>query len=188
LDRFGAKIIAVSDHTGGVFNQNGLDVNKLIDHAAKHSHLGGYNQDCDRITNEELLKLECEVLIPAALERQITEQNVRQLRCRILAEAANGPTTFEADDVLRETDIVVIPDILCNAGGVIVSYFEWVQDLQSFFWTEGEVNDNLYRMLETAYHHGLQRAKTQKLYSRDAALALGISRIAQAKQMLGLFP
>jgi glutamate dehydrogenase (NAD(P)+) len=188
LERFGAKIIAVSDHTGGVVNKNGLDVNKLIDYASQHGHLGGYNHDCDRIANEELLQLECEVLIPAALERQITEKNVRKLHCRILAEAANGPTTFEADDILRESDMLVIPDILCNAGGVIVSYFEWVQDLQSFFWTEGEVNDKLYRMLETAYHQVLHRAKTQKLYTRDAALALGISRIAQAKQMLGLFP
>jgi glutamate dehydrogenase (NAD(P)+) len=165
-----------------------LDVHKLVDYASQHSHLGGYSHDCERITNQELLQLECDVLIPAALERQITEKNVRKLHCRIVAEAANGPTTYEADDVLRESDVLVIPDILCNAGGVIVSYFEWVQDLQSFFWTEGEVNDKLYRMLETAYHQVLQRAKAQKLYTRDAALALGISRIAQAKQMLGLFP
>jgi len=132
--------------------------------------------------------MECDVLIPAALERQITEKNVGRLRCRVLAEAANGPTTVEADDALRHSDVFVIPDILCNAGGVIVSYFEWVQDLQSFFWSEAEVNDKLYRMLETAYHQVLQFAKAQKLYTRDAALALGIQRIAHAKQTLGLFP
>jgi len=128
------------------------------------------------------------VLIPAALERQITEKNVGKLRCRVLAEAANGPTTYEADGVLRQSDIFLIPDILCNAGGVIVSYFEWVQDLQSFFWTEAEVNDKLYRQLEMAYHQVLQFAKKHKLYMRDAALALGINRIAQAKQIRGLFP
>jgi glutamate dehydrogenase (NAD(P)+) len=107
----------------------------------------------------------------------------------VLAEAANGPTTIEADNVLRQRDdIFVIPDVLCNAGGVIVSYFEWVQDLQSFFWTEAEVNDKLYRQLEAAYQQVLQMARKNKLYMRDAALALGISRIAQAKQIRGLFP
>jgi len=188
LYRFGAKIIGVSDYTGGLYNLKGLDVNKLVDYAASHGHFGEYKEDCERISNEELLELECDVLIPAALERQITEKNVRKLRCRVLAEAANGPTTYEADDVLRGSDIFLIPDILCNAGGVIVSYFEWVQDLQSFFWTEAEVNDKLYRQLETAYHQVLQFAKKHNLYMRDAALALGISRIAQAKQIRGLFP
>lgn len=188
LQRQGAKIIGVSDHTGGLFNKNGLDVNKLLDYQEKKGNLEGFRDRCEPISNEELLQLECEVLIPAAIERQITEKNVGKLRCRILAEAANGPTTPEADDVLRGTDIVVIPDILCNAGGVIVSYFEWVQDLQSFFWTEGEVNDRLYRMLEAAYHEVLNFQKRHNLYSRDAALALGIGRIAHAKRTLGLFP
>jgi len=188
LYRFGAKVIGVSDYTGGLYNPNGLDVNKLMDYAASHGNFGEYNDDCERISNEELLTLECDVLIPAALERQITEKNVGKLRCRVLAEAANGPTTYEADGVLRQSDIFLIPDILCNAGGVIVSYFEWVQDLQSFFWTEAEVNDKLYRQLEMAYHQVLQFAKKHKLYMRDAALALGINRIAQAKQIRGLFP
>jgi glutamate dehydrogenase (NAD(P)+) len=188
LHRFGSKIIAVTDYTGGVYNKNGLDLGKLFEHQRLHGSLAGYTEDGDRITNDELLQMECEVLIPAALERQITEKNVRKLRCRILAEAANGPTTVEADDELRKTDVFVIPDILCNAGGVIVSYFEWVQDLQSFFWSEAEVNDKLYRMLETAYHEVLQFSKAQNLYTRDAALALGIRRIAHAKQTLGLFP
>jgi glutamate dehydrogenase (NAD(P)+) len=144
---------------------------------------------CEPVTNDELLQLECEVLVPAALERQITGKNVGKLHCRVLAEAANGPTTVEADTVLRQRDdIFLVPDVLCNAGGVIVSYFEWVQDLQSFFWTEAEVNDKLYRQLELAYQQVLQMAKKQKLYMRDAALALGISKIAQAKQIRGLFP
>ena len=189
LHRFGAKIIGVSDFNGGLHNPQGLDVNKLIDHATQHGSLEGFVDGCEPITNEELLQLECEVLIPAALERQITGKNVGKIRCRVLAEAANGPTTIEADSVLRQRDdIFLIPDVLCNAGGVIVSYFEWVQDLQSFFWTEAEVNDKLYRQLELAYQQVLQMAKKQKLYMRDAALALGISKIAQAKQVRGLFP
>jgi glutamate dehydrogenase (NAD(P)+) len=189
LYRFGAKIIAVSDYTGGFFNPKGLDVNALIDHVGKTGNLGEYAGDGERITNEELLELKCDVLIPAALERQITEKNVGRLKCRVLAEAANGPTTYEADEVLRQNkDLFLIPDILCNAGGVIVSYFEWVQDLQSFFWSEAEVNDKLYRQMETAYQQVLQFAKKNNLYMRDAALALGISKIAQAKQLRGLFP
>ena len=189
LHRFGAKIIGVSDFTGGVHNPQGLDVNKLIDYATQHGSLEGFVDGCEPITNDELLQLECEVLVPAALERQITGKNVGKIRCRVLAEAANGPTTVEADTVLRQRDdIFLIPDVLCNAGGVIVSYFEWVQDLQSFFWTEAEVNDKLYRQLELAYQQVLQMAKKQKLYMRDAALALGISKIAQAKQVRGLFP
>jgi glutamate dehydrogenase (NAD(P)+) len=188
LYRFGAKIVGVSDHTGGLFHAQGLDVNHLIDYAAQRGSLEGCNSG-ERITNDELLQLECDVLVPAALERQITKKNVGKLRCRVLAEAANGPTTIEADNVLRQRDdIFVIPDILCNAGGVIVSYFEWVQDLQSFFWSEAEVNDKLYRQLESAYQQVTQLARKQKLYMRDAALALGISKIAQAKQVRGLFP
>jgi glutamate dehydrogenase (NAD(P)+) len=188
LSGLGSKIIAVTDYTGGVFNENGLDMSRLVEHQRRHGNLAGFTGGGDRITNEELLQMDCEVLIPAALERQITDKNVGKLRCRVLAEAANGPTTVEADDALRKSDIFVIPDILCNAGGVIVSYFEWVQDLQSFFWSEAEVNDKLYRMLETAYHQVLQFARAQNLYNRDAALALGIHRIAHAKQTLGLFP
>jgi len=164
-------------------------VNAMIDYVAKQGHLGEYKGDADRVSNEELLELQCDVLIPAALERQITEKNVSKLKCRVLAEAANGPTTYEADEILRQNkDLFLIPDILCNAGGVIVSYFEWVQDLQSFFWTEAEVNDKLYRQMETAYHQVLQFAKKNNLYMRDAALAIGISKIAEAKRLRGLFP
>ncbi|HUJ71151.1 MAG TPA: Glu/Leu/Phe/Val dehydrogenase [Verrucomicrobiae bacterium] len=189
LHRFGARIVGISDYTGGVFSSKGLDVNQLIDYAAKQGGLEGFHEGCDRITNEELLQLECEVLVPAALERQITGANVGKIRCRVLAEAANGPTTIEADAVLRQRDdILVIPDVLCNAGGVIVSYFEWVQDLQSFFWGEAEVNDKLYRQLELAYQQVVQMARKNKLYMRDAALALGIAKVAQAKQVRGLFP
>ena len=188
LHRFGAKIIAVSDYTGGLYRAEGLDPNALIDFVAAGGVLHDY-RDADHITNAQLLELGCDVLIPAALERQITGDNVRRLKCRVLAEAANGPTTTEADAVLREQkDITVIPDVLCNAGGVIVSYFEWVQDLQSFFWSEAEVNDKLYRQLEAAHQQVQQYSKKTGFYIRDAALALGITRIVEAKKQRGLFP
>lgn len=188
LHRFGAKIIAVSDVKGGLYRKDGLDPHALTEFLQRGHSLTNY-PDADHITNAELLALDCDVLIPAAVERQITEHNVRQLRCRILAEAANGPTTAEADAILRDqTDIHVIPDILCNAGGVIVSYFEWVQDLQSFFWSEAEVRDRLYRQLEAAHHQVQQYRKKTGFYIRDAALALGITRIIEAKKLRGLFP
>jgi len=127
--------------------------------------------------------------VPAALERQITAANAAKIQCRILAEAANGPTTPEADSMLNQrSEIFVIPDVLCNAGGVVVSYFEWVQDLQSFFWGETEVMDKLFRTLETAFSQTVNLAKKQKLPMRLAALSLGIKRVQQAKRMRGLFP
>jgi glutamate dehydrogenase (NAD(P)+) len=128
-------------------------------------------------------------LVPAALERQITAENAASIQCRILAEAANGPTTPDADVILnKREDLFLIPDILCNAGGVVVSYFEWVQDLQSFFWSEAEVMDKLYRILETAFTQTLNMSRQQKLPMRMAALSLGIKRVAEAKQLRGLFP
>ena len=127
--------------------------------------------------------------MPAALERQITAENAANIQCRILAEAANGPTTPDADVILnKREDLFLIPDILCNAGGVVVSYFEWVQDLQSFFWSEAEVMDKLYRILETAFTQTLNMSRQQKLPMRMAALSLGIKRVAEAKQLRGLFP
>ncbi len=187
LSLHGTKIIAVSDYTGGVYRKEGLHLDQLADHVAKTRGVAGFKGG-DSITNEELLSMKCDVLIPAALERQVTGENVKKLRCRILAEAANGPTTIEADKVLRESDIFVIPDVLCNSGGVIVSYFEWVQDLQNFFWTEVEVNDRLYRILEQAFSQVMQFAKREKLYHRDAALAIGVKKVADAKKVRGLFP
>ncbi len=188
LQKFGAKIIAVSDSSGGVYNKNGLDVAKLIELHDSGKRFAELKDHGDPITNEELLALDCDVLIPAALERVINADNVKKLRCRVIAEGANGPTTPEADAILRDSDIFIIPDILCNAGGVIVSYFEWVQDLQSFFWSEAEVNDKLYRQLEHAFHEVLSLSRKNKWTMRDAALALGINRVAQAKQARGLFP
>jgi glutamate dehydrogenase (NAD(P)+) len=166
----------------------GLDLWKLQEHLDRTHSLDGFGEG-ERISNEQLLELPCDVLVPAALERQITGQNAARLKCRILAEGANGPTTPDADLVLdQREDVFVIPDILCNAGGVIVSYFEWVQDLQSFFWTETEVMDKLFRILEGSFHQTLQLSRREKISMRSAALTLGIKRVRDAKQMRGLFP
>jgi glutamate dehydrogenase (NAD(P)+) len=143
----------------------------------------------EAISNEQLLVTPCDILAPAALERQITGANVGKIKCRILAEAANGPTTIEADAALEQRpEIFVIPDVLCNAGGVVVSYFEWVQDLQSFFWTESEVTDKLFRILETAFAQTLNLSRKQNMPMRQAALSLGVSRLREAKNLRGLFP
>jgi len=188
LAKYGVKIIAVSDAFGGIFNAKGLDLWELEKHVAKTRTVAGF-PGSEPITNEQLLVTPCEILVPAALERQITEANAGQIRCRILAEGANGPTTPEADRILEQRDdIFVIPDILCNAGGVVVSYFEWVQDLQSFFWTESEVVDKLFRILETAFTQTLNSSRKNKVSMRMAALTLGIQRVHDAKRTRGLFP
>jgi glutamate dehydrogenase (NAD(P)+) len=188
LSKYGAKIIAVSDTFGGVHNPNGLDVWKLDQYALEKNTISGFPGG-EPISNEQLLTTPCDILVPAALERQITERNAGKIQCRILAEAANGPTTPDADAILEQRpEIFVIPDILCNAGGVVVSYFEWVQDLQSFFWNETEVTDKLFRILETAFTQTLTLARKQKLTMRQAALSLGISRVRDAKKIRGLFP
>ncbi|MBU6401301.1 MAG: Glu/Leu/Phe/Val dehydrogenase [Verrucomicrobia bacterium] len=188
LAKYGVKVMAVSDVNGGVFNAKGLDLWALEKHVAAQRTVVGF-PEADPITNEQLLLTPCDILVPAALERQITEANAGRIRCRILAEAANGPTTPEADRILAERDgVFVIPDILCNAGGVVVSYFEWVQDLQSFFWTETEVVDKLFRILEGAFVQILNLSRKQKLSMRLAALSLGVKRVQEAKRMRGLFP
>jgi len=188
LARHGAKIIAVSDAFGGVTNPRGLDLRKLDEHVTRTRTVTGFSEG-DAISNEDLLMLKCDILVPAAMERQITELNAARLQCRILAEAANGPTTPEADAILdQREDVFVIPDILCNAGGVIVSYFEWVQDLQSFFWGETEITDKLFRTLETAYTQTLTMSRKEKISMRLAALCLGVKRVQEAKHIRGLFP
>ncbi len=188
LDGFGANIIAVSDVFGGVYNARGLDLAKLNAHVARHRTVKGF-AEAEPVTNDQLLLIPCDVLVPAAMERQITGANAGQIQCRILAEGANGPTTPEADAILaRRDEILVIPDILCNAGGVVVSYFEWVQDLQSFFWSETEVMERLYRILDEAFDRVWHRARDQKTSLRMAALGVGIQRVREAKTLRGLFP
>ena len=188
LARYGAKIIAVSDVSGGIYNAKGLDLFALEKFVAEKKTVGGF-PNSEPVTNEHLLLIPCDILVPAALERQITKANAGKIKCRILAEAANGPTTPEADAILQDRpEIFVIPDVLCNAGGVVVSYFEWVQDLQSFFWSETEITDKLFRILENAFTQILTLSRKQKIPMRTAALSLGIKRVQEAKRIRGLFP
>jgi len=188
LARYGAKVIAVSDVRGGIYNREGLDLGKLEKHIAQTKTVLGFPES-EPISNDELLLLPCDILVPAAMEWQITAANAGKIQCRILAEAANGPTTPEADVILNQRpEIFIIPDVLCNAGGVVVSYFEWVQDLQSFFWGETEVVDKLFRILETAWTKILLLSRKQKIPMRLAALSLGVKRVQEAKRMRGLFP
>jgi len=188
MARQGIKIIAVSDAFGGLYHSKGIDLAKLDEHVSKTRSVVGFD-GAEAITNEQLLVTPCDVLVPAALERQITAENAAKIQCRILAEGANGPTTPEADAIIAQRpEIFLIPDILCNAGGVVVSYFEWVQDLQSFFWDEGEVMSKLYRILEQSFMHTVNFAKKRGVSMRFAALSLGIQRVHEAKQMRGLFP
>lgn len=188
MARQGIKIIGVSDALGGLYNPKGIDLSKLDEHVAKTRSVVGF-EGAEVISNEQLLVTPCDVLVPAAMERQITAENAAKIQCRILAEGANGPTTPEADAIIAQRpEIFVIPDILCNAGGVVVSYFEWVQDLQSFFWDEGEVMSKLYRILEQAFVQTVNFAKKRNIGMRFAALSLGIQRVHEAKQMRGLFP
>jgi glutamate dehydrogenase (NAD(P)+) len=187
LARHGVKIIAISDVLGGIYNRQGIDLWKLEKHAQAQQTVVGF-PEAEPLSNEQLLELPCEILIPAALERQITERNAGKIQCRILAEAANGPTTPEADQILEQREIFIIPDILCNAGGVIVSYFEWVQDLQSFFWTETEVVDKLFRILEGAFTQTLAQSRKRKISMRLAALSFGVNRVYEARKIRGLFP
>src|SRR5207248_481644 len=186
--KYGVKVIAVSDVNGGIYSKKGIDLWALEKHVAEMKSVANF-PGTEPITNEQLLVTPCDILVPAALERQITAANAARIQCRILAEAANGPTTPDADVIIeKRPEIFVIPDILCNAGGVIVSYFEWVQDLQSFFWTESEVVDKLFRILETAFTQVLALHRKQKISMRLAALSHGVRRVQEAKKTRGLFP
>jgi len=185
----GMKVIGLSDISGAYHRTRGIDVNYAEKYAAQHGSLAGFD-GADRISADDLLTLPCDVLVPAALEAVITEKNAGQLKCRILAEAANGPTTPAADQILfqRWNEIFVIPDILCNAGGVVVSYFEWVQGLQQFFWNESEVMDKLFRILEQAFTAVIKRSREAGIPHRMSAMAIGVERVMMAKKSRGLFP
>jgi glutamate dehydrogenase (NAD(P)+) len=183
----GARIVAISDVSAGICDSTGLDLGAVDRWIAEHRFLKGF-PGADSITKDELLTLPCEVLIPAAIGGQITEANAGRLQCRILAEGANGPTTLEADAILAERGIFVIPDILANAGGVTVSYFEWVQDAQQFFWSEEEVNQRLTGIMQRAFHDVLGLALAQKSDLRTAAMIRSVGRVAEAKRRRGVFP
>lgn len=185
----GVKVIAVGDRLGCVKNTKGLDIPALHKYVAAHpmKSVSGFPGG-EPISMEELLATKCTILVPAALERVITGANAAKLRCRILAEGANGPTTPDADAILADSDIFVIPDVLCNAGGVTVSYFEWVQDLQQFMWSEQQVNEKLRELMLAAFAKVRNLAKSRGLSNRTAALSLGVSKVATEKQKRGLFP
>jgi glutamate dehydrogenase (NAD(P)+) len=188
MQEYGARVIAVSDVQGGIFNPKGLDVSELL---TRYKTRGQSLRDTklgDWLSNDELLQLDCSVLVPAALSEQITKHNAAKLRCRILAEGANGPTTLEADRILQDQGVFIIPDILANSGGVIVSYFEWVQDVQRFFWKETDIQERLQDILISAFHRTLQFSISKKTSMRMAALMSGIDKVAQAHLHRGLYP
>jgi glutamate dehydrogenase (NAD(P)+) len=185
----GMKVVGISDHTACLYDPRGIDIAAADRHAAQHGTLSDFHLG-ERVEPDEFLTLPCDVLVPAAVESVIDGENAGKLRCRVLAEAANGPTTPEADEILNQrwAEIFVIPDILCNAGGVIVSYFEWVQDLQNFFWSDIEITDRLYRILETAFAAVIKRSKERKIPHRMSALSIGVERVLASRQARGLFP
>jgi glutamate dehydrogenase (NAD(P)+) len=189
LARQGVKIIGVSDHTSCYFDRRGLDVDAMVAHTAKNGSLAGYSTEL-AFDPDQLLVQKCDILIPAAIERVIDGEVAAKIDCRILAEAANGPTTPEADVVLdqRRKEIFVIPDILCNSGGVIVSYFEWVQDLQQLFWGKTEVITRLKGLLDDAFVRVMERVEKDDISHRTAAMAIGVDKVAKAKATRGLFP
>ncbi len=183
----GCRVLAVSDIGGGIYCDAGLDVPSVVAHVQENDRLEGF-PGADPVTNAEILELPCDVLVPAAIENQISSANADRLRCRLLVEAANGPTDLEADAILIERGVHVVPDILANAGGVTVSYFEWIQGSQQLFWTEEEVNARLIALMQQAYHRVHEASESRGLDMRGAALQLGIERIAAAKRTRGIFP
>lgn len=188
LHQRGARVVAVGDATGAVHRDEGLDIHALLAHAEAAGGVAGFHE-ADPMPSAELLTHPCDILVPAALERVVTGDIAKALRCRILAEAANGPTTTEADAILRgRGDVFVIPDILCNAGGVSVSYFEWVQDAQMLFWEEEEVNRRLRKTMHDAFARCLGLAVKEAVDLRTAAMILAVRRVALEKQQRGLFP
>ncbi len=183
----GSRIVAVSDSTGGIARPEGLDIERVIAWKKEHGTVQGFPGSRD-VSNMDVLATECDILIPAALENQITAKNADDVKARIVAEAANGPTTPEADERLFERGIFLIPDILCNAGGVTVSYFEWVQDLNRDHWTEEVVNDKLKVIMVKAFHEVLRLAQTNEVNNRVGAYLLAVDRVASATALRGLYP
>jgi glutamate dehydrogenase (NAD(P)+) len=193
LHRRGVRVIAVGDRYGSIRNPRGIDIPALTRHMNSPRPTGQPPRleefaGAEAMDSAELLTTPCTVLVPAALERVITGTNAGRLRCRVLAEAANGPTTPEADGILSASDIFIIPDVLCNAGGVTVSYFEWVQDIQQFLWTEEQVNQKLQELMLRAFHQVVDLARERQVSMRRAALSLGVQKIAKEKIRRGLFP
>jgi glutamate dehydrogenase (NAD(P)+) len=187
LYAIGAKVVAVSDHSCGLVSQAGLDINAVSAWAEEHEALAGY-PDAECVGSAEVLEQPCEIVIPAAVERQITEENAPRLQCQLVVEAANGPTTPEAEPILRERGILVVPDVLANAGGVTVSYFEWVQDQQRYSWDEIDIQERLRRQLRAAFGRVVDAAALHGCDWRMAALSVAIERVSQAARLRGIYP
>ncbi len=186
--RLGAKVIAISDSEKGLYNEKGLDVMRALEYKAKYKCFVCETKDETEITNQELLELKCDILVPAAIENQIVEKNAPRVKAKIIVEGANGPTTPKADEILNDKGVFVVPDILANAGGVTVSYFEWVQNLQELIWSEEEVLDRLTRIMQKGFKEVLDISLSKKIPMRTAALVLGIGRVAEASRLRGIYP
>jgi glutamate dehydrogenase (NAD(P)+) len=186
MHRRGYKIVGVSKSTGGLYNRNGIDVDALWAHYQRDGRFTDF-KGAEETDPAELLLRETDILIPAATENQITSRNAEQVKARILCEGANGPTTAQADDILRDKQVFVIPDILANSGGVTVSYFEWVQDRQGYFWLESVVNDQLQHVMRTSFSEVLRYAETHKVDNRIAAYMVAIDRVAYTLRQRGIY-
>lgn len=184
----GAKVIAISDATGAIYNENGLPIRELYQrYSGVEGGIRNY-KECEHISNKELLELKCDILMPNAIQGQLTGENANDIKAKLIVEGANGPTTLDADQILSDKGVMVVPDILANAGGVVTSYFEWVQDLQNFFWEEEQVNDRLARIMRSAFaavHATQQKHKTDM---RTAAMIIAVGRVAHATTVRGIFP
>jgi glutamate dehydrogenase (NAD(P)+) len=188
MQQQGVRVVAVSDVNGGLYDPKGLDIPELLRRYREEGRSLQETKMGEPITNDDLLDLDCTMLVPAALSEQITVKNASRLRCKILVEGANGPTTLDADRILGEKGVFVVPDILANSGGVIVSYFEWVQDLQRFFWSAEDIQRRLQNLITSAFHRTLELSRRQKTSMRMAALMSGIDQVAQAHLQRGLYP
>jgi glutamate dehydrogenase (NAD(P)+) len=182
----GYKIVALSDIHGGIYNAKGLDIPDVLQHLAKFKSLEKYPK-AEPVSNHELLEIDCEVLLPAATENQITSHNANKIRCRILVEGANGPTTAAADDILEQKGVFVIPDILANAGGVTCSYFEWVQDRMGYFWKEEMVNERLQDIMVASFNDVVKYAEGHNVNNRIAAYMLAIDRVGYITRVRGIY-
>ena len=183
----GAKVVAVQDHTGSIYNAQGLDVPALLEHVRTQGGVGGF-AGAERIEADAFWSVDCDILIPAALEGQINKDNAQRIQAKMVIEGANGPTTPEADDILHDKGVLVLPDVIANAGGVTVSYFEWVQDFSSFFWSEDEINARLVRIMQEAFAAVWQVAQENKVSLRTATFIVACKRILHAREMRGLYP
>jgi glutamate dehydrogenase (NAD(P)+) len=185
--RAGAKVVAVQDHTGTLVNENGFDMASLMAYSQKEDGIAGFKEG-EQADNEAFWDVKADILMPAALEGQLTAERARKISARLVLEGANGPTVPEADDILAERGILVVPDVICNAGGVTVSYFEWVQDFSSFFWSEDEINQRLDRILVGAFDHIWAKGEAHKISLRTATYAVACERILTAREERGLYP